>query len=452
MKFLAYACALAAAVSVSALSQDRYVGPGQTYATIQAAIDDAVDGDKIFVLPGTYAEFALEGKRLTVLGSGSGQTVVAGASTIGPNAADDPVVVHGIGFSAVLTFSGPPTPSVGDPCQGGTVQTATGNVALWVRGVDTAASLVDVVVFGAFHGAWVSGATLIADGCVFAGRQSPTSGPFFPFPTASSGGTGLIGRCASISLRGCFSVGANGTGTINAPLGAVGFGGHGLEMVGGTLVAHESSFLGGSVHSSQSSFPYAYGTAGSGLHLSGTVGRVASHGAHAVLGGLASSTSTPVGGSHSVQFYSMLLCPAAYNIFWNPPLHYDCSPSSAVAGAPRQTFPRLAFTGASATWGSGEFAVDDLPPGAELVLFLQTTPSVAPLPLSSGFFGDLLIAPFALPVAFGVADAEGRFVLPVDFSLVPADFVEIGLFMQAGALDASTGLVLASNALGFVIR
>lgn len=435
----------------AAQSADLYVGPGQTYATIQAAIDAAVDGDRVFVLPGSYVGFALQGKKVTVLGSGSGQTYV-GPTVIGPNAADKPVVVHGVRFEGPTFVGGAPSPSFANTCPdgGGTPQTSFGSATLWVRGVGTEVSLVDVFAYGGFHGAWISGSTLFADACVFAGGTS--SSIYLPYLTPQSGGTGLVGRCASISLRGCLAVGADGTGTINAPLGAVGIGGHGLEMVSGTLVAHESSFLGGSVSSFGSSYPYSYGTAGKGVHLTGTVGRIASHGAHAVLGGLAGGTSTPVGGSHSVQLYSMLVCTAAYNIFWNPPLHYDCLPSTPVAGAPNQTFPRLAFTGSSATWGSGEFAVDDVPPGAEVVLFLQTTPAVAPLSLTSGFFGDLLIAPFALPVAFGVADAEGRFVVPVDFSFVPADFVEIGLFMQAGALDPSTGLVLASNALGFVIR
>lgn len=43
------------------------VGPGQAHATIQGAVDAAVDGDVIEVAPGSYAAFSIVNKRLSVV-------------------------------------------------------------------------------------------------------------------------------------------------------------------------------------------------------------------------------------------------------------------------------------------------------------------------------------------------------------------------------------------------
>jgi len=61
--------AVAMASTVGANPDELHVGPGQPYATIQAAIDAASDGDTITVHPGTYNGFTIESKNdLSIIG------------------------------------------------------------------------------------------------------------------------------------------------------------------------------------------------------------------------------------------------------------------------------------------------------------------------------------------------------------------------------------------------
>ena len=74
-KLLSISIALALALSFSVVSTTPVaaggntleVGDGKTYATIQAAIDDASDGDTIHVYPGTYTEAADPGKTAVLI-------------------------------------------------------------------------------------------------------------------------------------------------------------------------------------------------------------------------------------------------------------------------------------------------------------------------------------------------------------------------------------------------
>jgi len=74
-----------------------HVGSGQTYSTIQAAINAANESDTIYVHSGTYTENIVIDKTLTITGEGSGSTTITGNNTN-----DHAVRIKGI-FTSYLT-------------------------------------------------------------------------------------------------------------------------------------------------------------------------------------------------------------------------------------------------------------------------------------------------------------------------------------------------------------
>ncbi len=89
----------ALAVSASpAFAKSFKVGPGQDYSSIQAAVDDALDGDKVIVYPGTYQEphanpaAVTITKSLKLVGKENKKLGEAGRVVIVPN----PGQLHGI--------------------------------------------------------------------------------------------------------------------------------------------------------------------------------------------------------------------------------------------------------------------------------------------------------------------------------------------------------------------
>jgi len=58
----------------------RYVGPGQPYATIQAAINASTAGDTVKVLPGVYNEAITINQNIVIQGSGYETTVITSST------------------------------------------------------------------------------------------------------------------------------------------------------------------------------------------------------------------------------------------------------------------------------------------------------------------------------------------------------------------------------------
>jgi parallel beta-helix repeat protein len=84
----------------------------ETFATIQAAIDDAdtQNGHTLQVTAGTFAENVLVNKELSILGSGAGITVVNGGGSIGFIIAANNVMLQGF----TITNCGYPAIRIGD--------------------------------------------------------------------------------------------------------------------------------------------------------------------------------------------------------------------------------------------------------------------------------------------------------------------------------------------------
>lgn len=79
-------------------------GQVQTYATIQEAVDAAVDGDIVLVSAGTFREqVTVSGKDITIQGAGAGQTIIES-----PDAASLAVATSMV--TAALTCCGPTPP------------------------------------------------------------------------------------------------------------------------------------------------------------------------------------------------------------------------------------------------------------------------------------------------------------------------------------------------------
>ena len=92
------ACAALAGLTDLAAGADLFVGPGQSFAEVHAAVAAAQPGDRIFVAPGQYEGFDLT-KPVEIRGSGVGATRIGSFST--PAATE----VSGIPAGATATLA-----------------------------------------------------------------------------------------------------------------------------------------------------------------------------------------------------------------------------------------------------------------------------------------------------------------------------------------------------------
>jgi hypothetical protein len=75
--------ATAPILAQAVLTVDDAPGPGVMFVGIQPAIDAAADGDVLHIAPGTYASFTIDGKGLTLVGSGFATTIASGTTIVG---------------------------------------------------------------------------------------------------------------------------------------------------------------------------------------------------------------------------------------------------------------------------------------------------------------------------------------------------------------------------------
>ena len=88
------------------------VGPGQPFATIQAAVDASVSGDMVLVDPGSYGEFAVNGKGISIVATSSTFTVLESSSPapailVENVAAPDQVTIIGAHIDHGVSFDTP---------------------------------------------------------------------------------------------------------------------------------------------------------------------------------------------------------------------------------------------------------------------------------------------------------------------------------------------------------
>ncbi|HLQ37481.1 MAG TPA: hypothetical protein VK348_06755, partial [Planctomycetota bacterium] len=111
-RLLAIPCTLALLAASATAGNVLRVGPTQTYVTIQAAINAAVNGDVIIVDSGVYPAFVLAGKRVSILPSGTDFEVqtATGTPAIDVNGIPAGMTVSILG--AVVRYTEPSAPAV----------------------------------------------------------------------------------------------------------------------------------------------------------------------------------------------------------------------------------------------------------------------------------------------------------------------------------------------------
>lgn len=85
----------AVAAFLPAKAEDRTIIIPDNYPTIQAAIGNASDGDRVYVRAGTYYENVVVDKSISLIGEGPERTIIAGEGLVGVLVRHDGVVLTG---------------------------------------------------------------------------------------------------------------------------------------------------------------------------------------------------------------------------------------------------------------------------------------------------------------------------------------------------------------------
>ena len=225
---------IALAIPSLATAATLRVGAGQTYATIQAAINASVNGDEVIVEPGTYLEsLDTKGKLITVRGrTGMQNTYVMPPSTgmsiiqckTGETAA---TLIEGFTFAnasgapgVVITGTSP----IFNACTVQSCQLSTANGAgIQVSGTSPSPKFFDCIISGnrttGYNGggAWLQSGITTFQNCYFQSNESTGSGPielrggaiYAEGGRVSASNTAFISNAVRVDFGSCCSNGGS---------------------------------------------------------------------------------------------------------------------------------------------------------------------------------------------------------------------------------------------------
>jgi len=226
-----FALAAASVLLAATSGADVYIlGQPGSYATPQAAVDAAVDGDVLLVEDGSYPAFTIDGKALTVLARNAGAVQINGQTTVRNTTAAQPVTLIGLEIRAGSQYPMPPSGLRLEDC----------DAAVRVQSCDLFGGLyADTYTAYVGHGLIATDcARVLVVGSSLRGKDAGYFPGYGPIPP----GDGLHARKSAVFVYDSHLVGGNGSHETNPSGGA---GGAGARVSGWHLFAAGTTFVGG---------------------------------------------------------------------------------------------------------------------------------------------------------------------------------------------------------------
>ncbi|MGH2651602.1 MAG: hypothetical protein ACRDHK_10370 [Actinomycetota bacterium] len=395
-------------------------GPGVDFTDIQPAINAAADGDVLLVAPGTFSHFALTGKGLRILGSGSQSTFVSLPGTAGYKTQIASVPSGHIVHLQGINFSWPLFPE-GD--------------RLVVTGATTQVVLLDSTVVGSTNDTGPHSALLVEDAEVQIHRSTLASFNLAISTTGSNGGRALTVRGgARVHVSSSLVQGGKGGGSnLFAPPGGPAIVATDTPAGIPWLWIADSAVIGGAGGYDIDFGVIVTGTGGVGIAATNAHVRISGDSTSLVQGG-ASPTPSSFGsgpgpgisasGSFPVEVHSVPVFAGA------PSTPATVGP--VLIGAP--PLPVIRATGSFTLTGSGTFTLSNGPASAPFALVLEVGPAHFGIP--GPILGEVLVGPPAASLlALGALDPTGSFSLTVPLAGLPPEFAYLPFHLQGAALD-----------------
>lgn len=315
-------------VAASSAGEVLLVAPsGAPYAEIQAAVDDASDGDVVLVRDGTYASFAVRNVELAIVADAGATVQINGAVRVSGVGAARTLVLAGLHATGVIS-------SVPTTRHGLTARNCAGALRLFDCEFRGALLPFNAAPCNEGAGAWVENcADVVFTGCSFSG----TDGHTLPiFAAYGDGGHGVFADSATVA---CYDSTLSGGGSATgygmtlgcypppdpAPHLHWGAAGEGLRAQGGFLFASNCSFQASDGHAGSCDPPFCdcAGPGANAVYHNGGTANVFLLGDMLVPG---------AGGSNPTQLCCQILC-------------HNCVQECAGAVAPNgQAFAGGAFS------------------------------------------------------------------------------------------------------------